>query len=119
MFIAGAAIQWLRDQVKIIDEAKDSEFYAQKVADVEGVYVVPAFAGLGAPYWDMYARGGIFGLTRGTTKAHIIRATLCAMAYQTRDVLNAMENDSGIKLEKLRVDGGASSNNFLMQQPNL
>ncbi len=115
VFIAGAAIQWLRDQVKIIDEAKDSEFYAQKVADVEGVYVVPAFAGLGAPYWDMYARGGIFGLTRGTTKAHIIRATLCAMAYQTRDVLNAMENDSGIKLEKLRVDGGASSNNFLMQ----
>jgi len=115
VFIAGAAIQWLRDQVKLLDEAGDSEFFAQKVTDTEGVYVVPAFAGLGAPYWDMYARGGIFGLTRGTTKAHIVRATLCAMAYQTRDVLQAMEKDSSLALHKLRVDGGASANNFLMQ----
>lgn len=115
VFIAGAAIQWLRDGLKIIDESPDSEFYAMKVEHPDGVYVVPAFAGLGAPYWDMYARGAIFGLTRGTTKAHLIRATLESLAYQTKDVLNAMEQDSGKKLIGLRVDGGASANNLLMQ----
>ena len=115
VFIAGAAIQWLRDGLKIIDESPDSEFYAMKVAHPDGVYVVPAFAGLGAPYWDMYARGAIFGLTRGTSKAHVIRATLESLAYQTKDVLNAMEQDSGKKLVGLRVDGGASANNLLMQ----
>ncbi|WP_273444911.1 glycerol kinase GlpK [Neolewinella agarilytica] len=115
VFIAGAAIQWLRDGLKIIDEAPDSEFYARKVKDSDGVYVVPAFAGLGAPYWDMYARGAIFGLTRGTDKAHIVRATLQSLAYQVRDVLDAMQKDSGKDLSTLRVDGGASNNNFLMQ----
>ncbi len=115
IFIAGAAIQWLRDGLKILDEAPDSEYYAMKVEDTEGVYVVPAFAGLGAPYWDMYARGAIFGLTRGSTKAHIIRATLDSLAYQTRDVLDAMKSDSGHKIPVLRVDGGASANNLLMQ----
>ena len=115
IFIAGAAIQWLRDGLKILDSAPDSEFYAAKHTDTDGVYVVPAFAGLGAPYWDMYARGAIFGLTRGTTKAHIVRATLESLAYQTRDVLNAMEKDSGKSLSRLRVDGGASNNNLLMQ----
>ena len=115
VFVAGAAIQWLRDGLKIIDDARDSEFYAMKVPSTDGVYVVPAFVGLGAPYWDMYARGSIFGLTRGTTKAHLIRATLESLAYQTRDVLSAMESDSGVKLKGLRVDGGASANNLLMQ----
>lgn len=115
VFIAGAAIQWLRDGLKMIQEAKDSEYFATKVEDTGGVYVVPAFAGLGAPFWDMYARGGIFGLTRGTTNAHLIRATLESMAYQTKDVLTAMEKDSKIQLKALRVDGGASANNFLMQ----
>ena len=115
IFIAGAAIQWLRDGLKILDSAPDSEFYAAKHADTDGVYVVPAFAGLGAPYWDMYARGAIFGLTRGTTKGHIVRATLESLAYQSRDVLNAMEKDSGKSLTRLRVDGGASNNNLLMQ----
>ena len=115
VFIAGAAIQWLRDEVKILDSASDSEYYANKVADNGGVYVVPAFAGLGAPYWDMYARGAILGLTRGSNKAHIIRATLESLAYQTRDVLTAMEKDAGLRLKTLRVDGGASANNFLMQ----
>jgi glycerol kinase len=115
VFIAGAAIQWLRDGLKLIDSAPDSEFYAMKVEDTDGVYVVPAFAGLGAPYWDMYARGAIFGLTRGTSKAHLIRATLESLAYQTRDVLTAMEQDSGVTLTTLRVDGGASNNNLLMQ----
>ncbi len=115
VFIAGAAIQWLRDGLKIIDSSPDSEFYAMKVKDTDGVYVVPAFAGLGAPYWDMYARGAIYGLTRGTTKAHLIRATLESLAYQTRDVLDAMEKDSGISLTALRVDGGASANDLLMQ----
>jgi glycerol kinase len=115
VFIAGAAIQWLRDGLKLIDSAPDSEFYAMKVENTDGVYVVPAFAGLGAPYWDMYARGAIFGLTRGTTKAHLIRATLESLAYQTRDVLTAMEQDSGVTLKTLRVDGGASNNNLLMQ----
>jgi len=115
VFIAGAAIQWLRDGLKIIDTAPDSEFFAMKVSSTDGVYVVPAFAGLGAPYWDMYARGGILGLTRGTTKSHLIRATLESLAYQTRDVLGAMEKDSKIKLKTLKVDGGASANNLLMQ----
>lgn len=115
VFIAGAALQWLRDGLKIIDSAPDSEYYAMKVADTGGVYVVPAFAGLGAPYWDMYARGAIFGLTRGTHKAHLIRATLESLAYQTFDVLEAMELDSGLELSSLRVDGGASVNNLLMQ----
>lgn len=115
VFIAGAAIQWLRDGLKIIDEAPDSEFFAGKVNGTDGVYVVPAFAGLGAPYWDMYARGAIFGLTRGSTKEHLIRATLDSLAYQTKDVLSAMEKDSGVPLSALRVDGGACANNLLMQ----
>ena len=115
VFIAGAAIQWLRDGLKIIDEAPDSEFFAMKVEDTEGVYVVPAFTGLGAPYWDMYARGAIFGLTRGTQKSHLIRATLESLAYQTKDVLTAMQKDAKIKLTALRVDGGASANDLLMQ----
>ncbi|MFT6935976.1 MAG: glycerol kinase [Saprospiraceae bacterium] len=115
VFVAGAAIQWLRDGLKIIDEAPDSEYYAMKVPSTDGVYVVPAFVGLGAPHWDMYARGAIFGLTRGTRKAHLIRATLESLAYQTCDVLTAMETDSGVNLKGLRVDGGASVNNLLMQ----
>ncbi|MDK2806297.1 MAG: glycerol kinase [Thermoanaerobacterium sp.] len=115
IFIAGAAIQWLRDELKIIDNSPQSEEYAQKVSDTNGVYIVPAFVGLGAPYWDMYARGAILGLTRGVKREHIIRATLESLAYQTRDVLEAMQEDSGIKLSALKVDGGASTNNFLMQ----
>lgn len=115
VFIAGAAIQWLRDGLKLIDESPDSEFYAMKNESSEGVYVVPAFAGLGAPYWDMYARGAIFGLTRGTTKSHLIRATLESLAFQVKDVLDAMEKDAGQQLTSLRVDGGASANNLLMQ----
>jgi glycerol kinase len=115
IFIAGAAIQWLRDGLKIIYDSKDSEYFATKVNDSLGVYVVPAFVGLGAPYWDMYARGAILGLTRGTTRNHIIRATLESIAYQTRDVLELMRNECGIDLCELRVDGGACANNFLMQ----
>jgi glycerol kinase len=115
IFIAGAAIQWLRDGLKIIYDAKDSDYFATKVPDSLGVYVVPAFVGLGAPYWDMYARGAILGLTRGTTTNHIIRATLESIAYQTRDVLEVMRTDSGIGLRELRVDGGACANDFLMQ----
>lgn len=115
VFIAGAAIQWLRDGLKIIDESPDSEYFANKTDSTEGVYVVPAFAGLGAPYWDQYARGAMFGLTRGTTKEHIIRATLDSLAYQTKDVLDAMEADSKTQLKTLRVDGGACANNLLMQ----
>ena len=115
VFIAGAAVQWLRDGLKIIDSAPDSEFFAEKVDDTGGVYVVPAFAGLGAPYWDMYARGAIFGLTRGTNKSHLIRATLESLAYQTKDVLDAMNKDSGVPLKALRVDGGACANDLLMQ----
>lgn len=115
IFVAGAAIQWLRDGIRLIDTAPDSEWVAKKVKDTGGVYVVPAFVGLGAPYWDMNARGMIIGITRGTTKAHIVRATLDSMAYQTRDVLSAMEADSHIKLAALRVDGGAVANNVLMQ----
>ena len=115
VFVAGAAIQWLRDGLKILDDSPDSEYLATKVKDTDGVYVVPAFAGLGAPYWDMYARGAILGLTRGTTRAHIIRATLESLAYQTRDVLDAMEKDSKVSLKALKVDGGASANNLMMQ----
>ena len=115
VFMAGAAIQWLRDEMNLLDDAKDSEYFATKVDNSNGVYVVPAFTGLGAPYWDAYARGTIVGLTRGVSSAHIIRATLESIAYQTRDVLDAMQADSGIKLSALRVDGGAVSNNFLMQ----
>jgi glycerol kinase len=115
VFIAGAAVQWLRDSLGLIDESKDSEYFAAKALGSNEVYVVPAFAGLGAPYWDMYARGAIFGLTRDTGKDHIIKATLESMAYQTKDVLNAMQEDSGIQLARLKVDGGACSNNILMQ----
>jgi len=115
IFVAGAAIQWLRDEMRLIDSAPDSEYMASKVKDTNGVYVVPAFVGLGAPYWDQYARGTITGLTRGANKYHIIRATLESLAYQTLDVLYAMHKDSGIQLKSLKVDGGASANNFLMQ----
>ena len=115
VFVAGAAIQWLRDELRLIDSASDTEYLAQKVEDTNGCYVVPAFTGLGAPYWDQYARGTIVGLTRGVNKDHIIRATLESLAYQVNDVLEAMEADSGISLSALKVDGGASANNFLMQ----
>ena len=115
IFVAGAAIQWLRDKMRLIDSAADSEYHAGKVADTAGCYVVPAFTGLGAPYWDQYARGAIVGLTRGVNKNHIIRATLESIAYQVSDVLEAMRADSGIALTSLKVDGGASSNNVLMQ----
>ena len=115
IFVAGAAIQWLRDEMKLVDSSPDSEYMATKVKDTNGCYVVPAFTGLGAPYWDQYARGTIVGITRGVNKCHIIRATLESLAYQTNDVLKAMEADSKIKLSTLKVDGGASANNFLMQ----
>jgi glycerol kinase len=115
VFVAGSAIEWLRDDLKILEAAPDSEYYAQKVKDTAGVYVVPAFAGLGAPYWDMKARGAILGLTRGTSKSHIVRATLDSISYQTKDVLSAMEADSGICLQALKVDGSAVVNNLLMQ----
>lgn len=115
VFVAGAAIQWLRDEMRIIDSAEDSEYMAKKVKDTNGCYVVPAFTGLGAPYWDQYARGTIVGITRGVNKSHIIRATLESLAYQVNDVLVAMKADSGIALSSLKVDGGASANNFLMQ----
>ena len=115
IFVAGAAIQWLRDELRLIDSAADSEYMAKKVPDTNGCYVVPAFTGLGAPYWDQYARGTIVGITRGVNKYHIIRATLESLAYQVNDVLVAMEADSGIRLSALKVDGGASANDFLMQ----
>jgi glycerol kinase len=115
VFIGGAAIQWLRDGIKILDNAKDSEFHANKVKDDSSVYVVPAFSGLGAPYWDMDARGTIFGLTQDTTKDHLIKATLESIAYQSKDLILAMQEDSNVKLSSLHVDGGASANNFLMQ----
>ena len=115
IFVAGAAIQWLRDEVRLVDSSPDSEFYCNKVADTNGVYMVPAFVGLGAPHWDMYARGAILGLTRGANKSHLIRATVESLAYQTKDVLDAMEKDSNIKLAALKVDGGACANDFLMQ----
>jgi len=115
IFIAGAAVQWLRDGLKAIDSAADSEYFARKAAGQFDVFVVPAFAGLGAPYWDMYARGAIFGLTRDSGKSQIIKATLESLAYQTKDVLDAMEKDSGLKVKNLKVDGGAAANNLLMQ----
>ncbi len=115
VYVAGAAIQWLRDELGLIDDAAASEYYASRVDDTAGCYVVPAFTGLGAPYWDPYARGAIVGLTRGIGKAHLIRATLESLAFQTNDVLRSMERDAGIRLSALKVDGGASMNNFLMQ----
>ena len=115
IFVAGAAIQWLRDELRLLEEARDSEYMAKKVPDTNGCYVVPAFTGLGAPYWDQYARGTIVGLTRGCNKNHIIRATLDSLCYQVNDVLHAMEADSGIAMKALKVDGGASANNYLMQ----
>ena len=115
IFVAGAAIQWLRDELRFIESAADSEYMAQKVKDTNGCYVVPAFTGLGAPYWDAYARGAVVGLTRGVNKYHIIRATIDSMAYQVEDVLSAMVADSGIELHALKVDGGASANNYLVQ----
>lgn len=115
VYVAGAAIQWLRDELKILDDSPESEFFATRVKNTNGCYVVPAFTGLGAPYWDPYARGAILGLTRGVNKFHIVRATLESLAFQTSDVLHAMQLDSGIHLCHLKVDGGASKNNFLMQ----
>jgi glycerol kinase len=115
IFVAGSAIQWLRDGLRMLKEAKDSQGYAEKVESTDGVYVVPAFVGLGTPYWDSDVRGAVFGLTRGTSKEHFVRATLESLAYQTKDVLTSMEADSGIALKKLRVDGGVVKNDFLMQ----
>lgn len=115
VFIAGAAVQWLRDGLKLIDSAPDSEYFARQAVNKEPVYVVPAFVGLGAPYWDMYARGAIFGLTRDTGKNELVRATLESMAYQTKDVLDAMVIDAGMEIRSLRVDGGACANDLLMQ----
>ncbi len=115
IFVAGAAVQWLRDELDITEDSPSTEKYAQMVEDTGGVYVVPAFTGLGAPYWDPYARGAILGITRGTNRNHIIRATLESIAYQSYDLLKAMRSDSGIELESLKVDGGASANDFLMQ----
>lgn len=114
IFVAGSAIQWLRDGLRMLKDAKDSESYAERVESTDGVYVVPAFVGLGTPYWDSDVRGAVFGLTRGTSKEHFVRATLESLAYQTKDVLSAMEADSGIQLKTLRVDGGVVKNNFLM-----
>jgi glycerol kinase len=115
IFIAGAVVQWLRDGLHFIHASADVEKLATQVAETDGVYMVPAFAGLGAPHWNQYARGTIFGMTRGTTDAHIARATLESIAYQTNDVLKAMQADSGIEIKELRVDGGATANNLLMQ----
>lgn len=115
VFVAGAAIQWLRDELQLIESSQASEYLAQKVENTNGCYVVPAFTGLGAPYWDQYARGTIVGLTRGVNKYHIIRATLESLVYQVNDVLDAMAKDGNVKLATLKVDGGASANNFLMQ----
>ncbi|MEN8125576.1 MAG: glycerol kinase GlpK [Bacteroidota bacterium] len=115
VFIAGAAVQWLRDGLKIIDRAEETEFYANEVKEECSVFIVPAFSGLGAPYWNMDARGAIFGLTRDTTKDHLIKATLESIAYQSKDLINAMQEDSKVKLNSLKVDGGASANNYLMQ----
>ena len=115
VFVAGAAIQWLRDELRIVDSASDTEYFAGKVKDTNGCYVVPAFTGLGAPYWDQYARGTIVGLTRGVNKYHIVRATLESLVYQVNDVMDVMRADAGINLTTLRVDGGASANNLLMQ----
>ncbi len=120
VFVAGAAIKWLRDEMKMIDSAEETEELAMSVADSNGIYVVPAFTGLGAPYWDAYARGAVFGLSRGSSRAHFVRATLESLAYQSLDVIRAMEEDAGITVKSLRVDGGASANDFLLQfQSNL
>jgi glycerol kinase len=115
IFNGGSTVQWLRDELKVINESLDSEYFATKVKDSNGIYLVPAFTGLGAPYWDPYARGAMFGLTRGVKVEHLIRAALESIAYQTRDVLDAMQQDAGERLRSLRVDGGAVANNFLMQ----
>ena len=115
VFVAGAAVQWLRDELRLIRNAAESEKYAYEVEDTNGIYVIPAFTGLGAPYWDQYARGAVVGITRGCNREHIIRATLESIAYQTYDVIKAMENDLGSSLKSLRVDGGACANRFLMQ----
>ena len=115
IFVAGAAIQWLRDELGVISSAGESQQYAEAVADTAGAYVVPAFTGLGAPYWNQRARGAILGVTRGFGRAHLVRATLESLAYQTCDIARAMEQDSGIKIAKLKVDGGACANDFLMQ----
>ncbi len=115
VFVGGASVQWLRDEMKLVDKAYETEEYAESVTDTAGVYIVPAFVGLGAPYWDQYARGTAVGMTRGCKKEHFIRATLESIAYQTHDVLKVMEKDSNITLTSLKVDGGASANNFLMQ----
>jgi glycerol kinase len=113
--VAGSAVQWLRDGIGLIEAARDTEALARSVDDTGGVYLVPAFVGLGAPYWDERARGILVGITRGTSRAHIVRATLEAIAYQTRDVVECVQRDSGIELAALRVDGGAAENDFLMQ----
>ena len=115
VFVAGAAIQWLRDDLRMIDHAAESEEYCKKVKDSNGIYVVPAFTGLAAPYWDPYARGTIVGITRGTKKEHLIRATVESLAYQVTDVIEAMEKEAGLSLASLKVDGGACANDFLMQ----
>ena len=115
IFVAGSAVKWLRDTVELFSDAADTERHALSLDSNEGVYIVPAFVGLGTPYWDSEVRGAIFGLTRGTTRSHLIRATLESVAYQTKDVLSVMEKDSGIRLRALRVDGGMVRNNFLMQ----
>ena len=113
--MGGAVIQWLRDEMRLIDESRDAEYFAKKVPDNGGVYLVPAFTGLGAPHWDMYARGTIVGITRGTKREHIIRAAQESIAYQSADLFDAMERDSGVRISQLNVDGGASRDSFLMQ----
>jgi glycerol kinase len=115
VFIGGAVIQWLRDEMRFFTDSRDAEYYARKVNDTGGVYIVPAFTGLGAPYWDMYARGTIVGLTRGTKREHIIRASQESIAFQSADLVSAMERDTGMPLKSLKVDGGASRDGFLMQ----
>ena len=115
VFIGGAVIQWLRDELRFFTESRDAEYYARKVEDTGGVYIVPAFTGIGAPYWDMYARGSIFGITRGTKREHLIRAAQESIAYQSADLVAAMEKDTGTPLKALKADGGASRDGFLMQ----
>src|SRR5699024_8020574 len=115
IFVAGSAIQWLRDDLRIVDEAEDTAYMASKVEDTKDCYFVPAFTGLGAPYWNQYARGTIVGITRGVSKYHIVRAALESIAFLSKDVLEAMEKEVSIKLKSLKVDGGASNNDFLMQ----
>lgn len=115
VFTGGSVVQWLRDKMRFITDSSDSDYYATKVPDSGGVYMVPAFTGLGAPYWDMFARGTIIGITRGTNRSHIIRAALESIAYQSCDVLDAIQEDAGMEFSELRVDGGASANEFLMQ----